>query len=70
MALHSVNNSLALGINQLHWNAGEILALVAALGDGDRGADAAAGGRSAAGARGLKQTAAAHGYTGPPGPGR
>jgi membrane protease YdiL (CAAX protease family) len=28
MALHSVNNSLALGINQLHWNAGEILALM------------------------------------------
>jgi uncharacterized protein len=28
MALHSINNSLALGINQLHWNAGEILALI------------------------------------------
>ena len=30
MALHSVNNSLALGVNQLHWDAGAILALVAA----------------------------------------
>jgi uncharacterized protein len=30
MALHSVNNSLALGVNQLHWNGGEILALCAA----------------------------------------
>jgi uncharacterized protein len=30
MALHSVNNALALGVNQLHWNAGEVLALVAA----------------------------------------
>ena len=30
MALHSLNNSLALGVNQLHWDAGEILALVAA----------------------------------------
>jgi membrane protease YdiL (CAAX protease family) len=30
MALHSINNSLALGINQLHWNAGEILALILA----------------------------------------
>ena len=29
MALHSVNNSLALGVNQLNWNAGEILALMA-----------------------------------------
>jgi membrane protease YdiL (CAAX protease family) len=29
MALHSVNNALALGYNQLHWNAGEILGLVA-----------------------------------------
>lgn len=29
MALHSVNNSLALGINQLHWSAGDILALTA-----------------------------------------
>ncbi|HTX08505.1 MAG TPA: type II CAAX endopeptidase family protein [Solirubrobacteraceae bacterium] len=29
MALHSVNNSLALGINQLHWSGGEILALIA-----------------------------------------
>jgi len=28
IALHSVNNSLALGINQLHWNAGEIVALI------------------------------------------
>jgi hypothetical protein len=28
MALHSLNNSLALGINQLHWNAGEIVALI------------------------------------------
>lgn len=29
MALHSINNSLALGINQLHWSAGEIFALMA-----------------------------------------
>jgi CAAX protease family protein len=29
MALHSVNNSLALGYNQLHWNGGEILGLIA-----------------------------------------
>jgi hypothetical protein len=27
--LHSVNNSLALGINELHWEAGEIFALIA-----------------------------------------
>ena len=30
IALHSVNNSLALGVNQLHWDAGAIVALVAA----------------------------------------
>ncbi len=30
IALHSVNNSLALGVNQLHWNAPEILGLAAA----------------------------------------
>jgi uncharacterized protein len=30
MALHSINNSLALGINQLSWNAGEIVALIIA----------------------------------------
>jgi len=29
MALHSVNNSIALGYNELHWNGGEIVALVA-----------------------------------------
>ena len=29
MALHSVNNSLALGVNQVHWNAGEVLGLIA-----------------------------------------
>jgi membrane protease YdiL (CAAX protease family) len=29
MALHSVNNSLALGVNQLHWSAPEILGLMA-----------------------------------------
>ena len=29
MALHSVNNSLALGFNQLHWNGLEIVALMA-----------------------------------------
>ncbi len=29
MVLHSINNSLALGINQLNWNAGEIAALMA-----------------------------------------
>lgn len=29
MALHSINNSLALGINQLHWSAPEIVALLA-----------------------------------------
>jgi membrane protease YdiL (CAAX protease family) len=28
MALHSANNALALGINELHWNAGEIVALI------------------------------------------
>jgi hypothetical protein len=28
MALHSINNSLALGISQLHWNSAEILALM------------------------------------------
>ena len=28
IALHSINNGLALGINQLHWNAGEIAALI------------------------------------------
>ena len=28
MALHSINNSLALGISQLHWDTGEILALI------------------------------------------
>jgi len=30
MALHCANNSLALGVNQLHWSAGEIVALIAA----------------------------------------
>jgi membrane protease YdiL (CAAX protease family) len=30
MALHAMNNALALGINQLHWNAAEILALIVA----------------------------------------
>jgi membrane protease YdiL (CAAX protease family) len=29
IALHSINNSLALGINQLHWTAAEIVALIA-----------------------------------------
>ena len=29
MALHSVNNSIALGYNELHWTGGEILGLVA-----------------------------------------
>ncbi len=29
MALHSVNNSIALGYNELHWNGGEILGLLA-----------------------------------------
>jgi membrane protease YdiL (CAAX protease family) len=29
MALHSVNNSLALGVNQLHWSGLEILGLIA-----------------------------------------
>jgi uncharacterized protein len=28
IALHSVNNSLALGINELHWTGGEIIALI------------------------------------------
>ena len=28
MALHSINNSLALGISQLHWNGGEVVALM------------------------------------------
>ncbi len=30
MALHSINNSLALGYNQMHWNAGEITGLIVA----------------------------------------
>jgi membrane protease YdiL (CAAX protease family) len=30
IALHSINNSLALGINQLDWNPGEIAALIVA----------------------------------------
>ena len=30
IALHCVNNSLALGVNQLHWGAGEIVGLIAA----------------------------------------
>ncbi len=30
MALHAINNSLALGINQLGWNAAEIVGLIAA----------------------------------------
>jgi membrane protease YdiL (CAAX protease family) len=30
MALHSLNNSLALGINQLHWGGGGIVGLIAA----------------------------------------
>ena len=30
MALHSINNSLALGVNQLNWNVGEIFALMIA----------------------------------------
>jgi CAAX protease family protein len=30
IALHCINNSLALGINQLHWNAAEIVFLIAA----------------------------------------
>jgi uncharacterized protein len=29
LALHSINNSIALGVNQLNWNAGEIIALMA-----------------------------------------
>jgi hypothetical protein len=29
MALHSVNNSLALGVNQLHWNGLEIIGMMA-----------------------------------------
>jgi membrane protease YdiL (CAAX protease family) len=29
MALHSVNNSIALGVAQLHWNVAEVLALTA-----------------------------------------
>jgi membrane protease YdiL (CAAX protease family) len=29
MALHSINNSLAMGITQLHWATGEVLALIA-----------------------------------------
>jgi uncharacterized protein len=28
MALHSFNNSLALGVNQLNWSAGAIVALI------------------------------------------
>jgi CAAX protease family protein len=30
IALHCINNSLALGINQLHWNAAEIVFLISA----------------------------------------
>jgi membrane protease YdiL (CAAX protease family) len=30
IALHSINNSLALGINQLHWDAAEIITLIVA----------------------------------------
>jgi CAAX protease family protein len=30
MALHSINNSLALGISQLHWTGGQIIALIVA----------------------------------------
>ena len=30
MALHSANNALALGVNQLHWGVGAILGLIAA----------------------------------------
>jgi len=29
MALHSINNSLALGLNELHWGAPAILGLMA-----------------------------------------
>jgi hypothetical protein len=29
MALHSVNNCIALGVNEGHWNAAEIVALIA-----------------------------------------
>jgi membrane protease YdiL (CAAX protease family) len=29
MALHSFNNSLAMGVNQFHWNASEVLGLMA-----------------------------------------
>jgi membrane protease YdiL (CAAX protease family) len=29
MALHSVNNTIALGVDSLHWNTGEILGLMA-----------------------------------------
>jgi membrane protease YdiL (CAAX protease family) len=29
MALHSINNSLALGVTQLHWTGGEVVALIA-----------------------------------------
>ena len=28
MALHSINNALALGISQLHWSGGEVVALI------------------------------------------
>ena len=28
MALHSINNAVALGVDQLHWTAGEIIALI------------------------------------------
>jgi uncharacterized protein len=28
MALHSINNSVAMGVNEFHWNAGEIVALI------------------------------------------
>ena len=28
MALHSINNSVAMGVNEFHWNVGEIAALI------------------------------------------
>ncbi len=43
MALHSINNSLALGISQLHWSTGEVLALMVAFGGRDLARHRAAG---------------------------
>ena len=42
MALHSINNCVALGVNEFHWNAGEIVALTVGALAADRARDRAA----------------------------